>query len=157
MLLLKQNKVQITINSSGHALRRAAEFGVIRSNKQRQMKILETERIIIRHLSINDLEPLSVILRDPDVMKHSVNGVMSREATLKFINDCIQSYKENEYGPWALIDKNKKQLIGFSGINEMDFNCSSVTNLGYRLAKEYWNKGYATEAVENILEHILKI
>lgn len=117
------------------------------------MKLLESERITIRHLSHDDLETMSLILSDPDVMRHSVRGVMDKDATLGFINECIESYKESGFGPWALIDKESSELIGFSGINKEPLGESTVTNLGYRLAKRYWGKGLATEAVRSVLDY----
>lgn len=117
------------------------------------MQICETERLVIRTLSLNDVPALTEILSDPEVMKHSVRGVCDKVATCKFIEWCMACYDSHGVGPWALIDKKDSALIGFCGVGpEMVANIEEI-NLGYRLATRYWNKGLASEAAKAVLSY----
>lgn len=116
------------------------------------MQICETERLIIRRLSLDDVPALAEILSDPEVMKHSVRGVCDEAATRNFIEWCLACYESNGVGPWALIDKQGFELVGFCGVGPEKVADAKEINLGYRLARRYWNKGLATEAARAALD-----
>lgn len=115
----------------------------------------ETERLLIRPLSLDDMPALAEILSDPDVMKHSVRGVYDEAATHKFIQWCLSCYESHGVGPWALIDKASGSFIGFCGVAPEAVGEIEEINLGYRLAKRYWGLGIATEAVRAVLAYAL--
>ncbi len=118
------------------------------------VQICETERLVIRTFSLSDVPELTEILSDPEVMKHSVRGVCDEVATRKFIEWCMACYDSYGVGPWALIDKNDSALIGFCGVGpEMVADVEEI-NLGYRLARRYWNKGLASEATKAVLDYV---
>lgn len=117
------------------------------------MQICETERLIVRWLSLDDVPALTEILSDSEVMKHSIRGVCDESATRKFIEWCLACYESHGAGPWALIDKKALELIGFCGVGpEMVADVEEI-NLGYRLARRYWNKGLASEAAKAVLDY----
>lgn len=115
------------------------------------MQICETERLVIRTLSLNDVPELTKILSDPDVMKHSIRGVCDEAATRRFIDWCLECYISHSVGPWALIEKGTDKLVGFCGVSPEEVNSVEEIGLGYRLAKQYWGMGLATEAVQAVL------
>ena len=117
------------------------------------MLISETERILIKPLSLDDAPALTEILSDPEVMKHSVRGVCDETATRKFIQECLSCYKSHGVGPWALIDKKSKDFIGFCGVGPESVGEIEEFNLGYRLAKRYWGLGLATESARVVLAY----
>ncbi|QNI03674.1 GNAT family N-acetyltransferase [Halomonas sp. SH5A2] len=118
------------------------------------MQICETERLILRQMSLEDVPALTKILSDPEVMKHSVRGVCDEAATREFVEWCLSCYETHGVGPWALIDKKASELIGFCSAGpEMVADVEEI-NLGYRLARRYWNKGLASEAARAVLDHV---
>ncbi|MCG8428800.1 MAG: GNAT family N-acetyltransferase [Chromatiales bacterium] len=117
------------------------------------MSICETERMLIRSLSLHDLPELSLMLSDPDVMKHSIRGICDEAATRKFIEWCLSCYDSHGFGPWALIDKQDSQLIGFCGIGPERVGSIEEIDLGYRLAKRYWGRGLASESAKAVLDY----
>ena len=122
-------------------------------HREAMVQICETERLIVRSLSLGDAPALTEILSDPEVMKHSVRGVCDEAATRKFIEWCLACYESHGVGPWALIDKKDSALIGFCGVGpEMVADVEEI-NLGYRLATRYWNKGLASEAARAVLKY----
>ncbi len=119
--------------------------------REDQMYLIETDRLLHRELSLDDLVPLTDILRDPAVMKYSVGGVYNEEKTRTFLEWCFECYKSHGIGPLALIEESSSQLIGFCGLSPEKVEEKEEVNLGYRLAKEYWGKGFATESSIGIL------
>lgn len=117
------------------------------------MQLFETPRLSARQLSHQDLPALADILSDPEVMKYSVRGVCDRTATRKFIDWCLESYSDHSIGPWALIEKASDTFVGFCGIGPEWVADAEEINLGYRLARNHWNKGIATEAVKGVLNY----
>jgi [ribosomal protein S5]-alanine N-acetyltransferase len=118
------------------------------------VQIGETERLILRRFSFEDVPALTEILSDPEVMKHSVRGVCDGAATRKFIKWCLSCYESDGVGPWALIYKKTSELIGFCGVGpEMVADVEEI-NLGYRLARRYWNQGIASEATTAVLNYV---
>ena len=115
------------------------------------MHLIETDRLFLRQLSLDDLYPLTDILSDPAVMQYSVGGVYNEQNTRIFLEWCIDCYKSHGFGPLALIDKSSSQLIGFCGLSPEKVDCVDEANLGYRLAKKFWGKGFATESAIAII------
>ena len=110
------------------------------------MNIIETPRLILRHLALKDTEALAAIYADPIVMKF-VAGTQSPAETKQTIEKIIKRYKKHDYrfGLWATIHKLDNQFIGRCGIKPLNDKCSEL-EMAYLLAKEYWGIGLATEA-----------
>lgn len=121
------------------------------------MLIFETERMLIRPLSLDDTPALTEILSDPEVMEYSVRGVCDVAATRKFIKWCLSCYESHGLGPLALIEKESNELIGFCGVSPELVEEIEEINLGYRLAKRCWGLGLATESAHAVLAHTLGV
>ena len=115
--------------------------------------IMESSRLIIREISEADINCLAAMLADEKVMEFSVNGSMSRSQTLEFIKWCQSSYENHGIGPWALENKSDGSFVGFSGLNKELIDGVEEVHVGYRLARNYWQKGFATESVNSVVEH----
>jgi len=114
---------------------------------------LDTPRLILRELTPDDTPALAKILGDAQVMRHSVGGVMSEQATGEFIDWCRQSYRVHGFGPWAVQDKSSSTLAGFCGLNAERVDDADEIEIGYRLAPGFWGKGLGTEAARRALNH----
>jgi len=115
------------------------------------MKIIaETERLILRELVVEDETAMFELDSDPEVHRYVGNSPVESIEQIQDIIEFIQKqYEENGVGRWAVIEKSSNKFIGWAGLklfkNEMN-NHSNFYELGYRLIKSYWGKGYATEA-----------
>ena len=110
------------------------------------MNVIETPRLILRHLTLEDTEALAAIYADPVVMKF-VAGIRSLAETKQTIEKIIKRYEKHghRFGLWATIYKPNNQFIGRCGVKPLDDKCSEL-EMAYLLAKEYWGIGLATEA-----------
>jgi RimJ/RimL family protein N-acetyltransferase len=112
-----------------------------------QITSLETDRLLLRQWKPDDREPFAKLNADPKVMEFFPN-MLSREASDAFI-DRIQALIEKQgWDLWAVEIKNTQQFIGYVGLHvpnyELPFN--PCVEVGWRLAYEFWGKGYAPEA-----------
>lgn len=108
-------------------------------------KVIETERLILREMNENDYSSLCKILQDEEVM-YAYEGAFSDEETRNWLNKQIANYREYGHGLWAVVLKENNCMIGQCGLTWQNFNDKKVLEIGYLFQKEYWHKGYATEA-----------
>lgn len=108
---------------------------------------LNTERLILREFTIDDLDAFAWIVSDPEVMRFSLYGSMNKEQAREYLQGrIIAHYSEHGYGLYAVILKANNSLIGLIGLISQNIDGESKVELGYRLHPQYWGKGLATEA-----------
>ncbi len=110
-----------------------------------------TRRLLLRPFTPADLDELAVLLADPEVMKHSLNGVYDRERSAAWLDGLLPCYETYGIGPLALIARDSHALAGFCGVVPDKVQGRQVFNLGYRLAPRYWGLGLAAEAAQEVL------
>jgi RimJ/RimL family protein N-acetyltransferase len=109
------------------------------------MKVIETERLYLRELRMEDAKTLGKVLSDPKAMKYYPEP-FNQEKIEKWIQWNIDNYKTYNHGLWAVILKDGEEFIGDCGITMQEIDGEVVPEIGFHIIKEYWNKGYATEA-----------
>ena len=117
------------------------------------MQILETPRLTLRYMTIRDADALIPVLGDREVMRYSIIGVHDRRKIRQFIEQRLLSYLECGFGLYGSIDKENNKLIGYCGFFIQTIEQQKEVELGYRLAKEYWGRGLATEAAQAVLKY----
>lgn len=115
------------------------------------MKILETERFILREFELSDAGEMYKLNLDPEVIKYTGDPPFeSIEATRQFLLNYDQ-YEKYGYGRWAVIRKTDNEFMGWCGLK---FNPEyGETNLGYRFFRCYWGQGIATETAKACLAY----
>ncbi len=114
---------------------------------------LETERLILRDFTLEDVQKLVPILSDPRVMQFSPKGVLSTAETQAKIEEFIASYQQHGFGKWAVVLKETHQLIGYCGIILEHIDGVDEPEVGYRLAPACWGQGLATEAARAAIRY----
>jgi len=105
---------------------------------------LETPRLILREFQEGDAEGMLRLNSDPDVIRYTGDDPFSSiEEARRFIQQ-YDAYKTFGYGRLTVLKKDTMEYIGWCGLR-YDVN-SRETDLGFRLLKAEWNKGFATEA-----------
>lgn len=109
---------------------------------------LETERLILRPFTLDDLDASYEMNVDPEVSKYTGDGGVLSKSELKrrIEEDVMGDYKKYGFGRFAVELKENNKFIGFSGLKYLPEY--DVVDLGYRFIKEYWGRGYATESCQ---------
>lgn len=117
------------------------------------MLVAETPRLLLREFTSGDVGELAEILKDPEVMEFSTNGPCAEDDTRRFVDGCLDSYREHGFGQWAIIDRSSGSIIGFCGLSHVDLNGVQEVEIGYRLARATWGQGLASEAAGAALSY----
>lgn len=116
------------------------------------IKTFETARLILREWQDKDIEPFAAMNKDPNVREFFPN-VMSLEETKASVSFIRSHFKKYGFGLWAVELKETGEFIGFVGYSTPSFEAhfTPCVEIGWRLAKKFWGKGYATEAAKTVL------
>jgi RimJ/RimL family protein N-acetyltransferase len=107
---------------------------------------LRTERLLLRRWTDTDRASFAQISADPEVMRYRV-APMSREESDALIDETEACFAENGFGLWAVERRSDGRLLGFTGLSTSDFDapfCPAI-DIGWRLTRDAWGLGYATE------------
>ena len=118
------------------------------------MTILETDRLILRDLQESDLQALIALNQDPEVMQYFPKPYSQAES-LRLYQGIQDEVKACGYSLWAVEEKSSQEFIGLVGLHHSDlriFAGKEAVEIGWRLRKEFWNRGYATEAAQACLD-----
>jgi [ribosomal protein S5]-alanine N-acetyltransferase len=116
----------------------------------------QTPRLTIRHLRPDDWSDLHALQGDPEATKF-IGGVWSPEKTREVINRIAAGYPTNQLTWFAVEDRTTDRVVGVCWLGERSSKWCRMLGwgreieLGYRYARQHWNKGYATEAARAML------
>ena len=121
------------------------------------MKVLETDRLVLRWLGVDDAAFILELLNDPSFIRFiGDKGVRDLEGARNYIlNGPVASYKQFGFGLYATDLKDTRAPIGICGILKRD--TLPHPDIGFAFLPAYWNKGYAYEASAAVLEHSREI
>jgi RimJ/RimL family protein N-acetyltransferase len=109
--------------------------------------IIETRRLLLRRWRDADREPFAELNGDPETLVFFPSTLTRSESDA--LADRIEArFEAHGYGLWALEVKQTGRFIGFTGLAPMqdDVPGAGGTEIGWRLARHAWHRGYATEA-----------
>lgn len=111
------------------------------------MDEIQTERLLLRRWREEDREPFAAMNADPEVMQYMLSP-MTREQSDGFVDRIEQFFEARGYGLWAVERTDAEQFIGYVGLWEApaEVHFAPALEIGYRLGREHWGQGYATEA-----------
>lgn len=114
--------------------------------------VIETDRLILREITLDDKEAMFKLHSDPAVQKYTGEPVVeSIEEMEQAIATRIIDHKKYGFGRWATFLKDGMQFVGWAGLAYLpEFD---EIDLGYRFLPEYWGSGIATEASRAILDY----
>lgn len=115
-------------------------------------KITENERLYLREFTTDDFKDLCLILQDEETM-YAYESTFTEEKVRDWLNWNLTSYKENNFGLWAIIDQKSHSFIGQCGIVYSDVENESLLEIGYLVNKNYWHQGYATSATQLCIDY----
>ena len=116
---------------------------------------LETERLILRRFTADDVDHLVELDSDPEVMRYLTGGPPTpREEIVDDILPFFLNYysRSPEYGFWAAIEKAGGDFVGWFHLRPKQGDPPDQPELGYRLRRSAWGKGYGTEASRALID-----
>ena len=113
--------------------------------------LLETERLLLRPLELEDADAMFAMDTNPNVHKYLwQNPTQTKDETRGIIKMVQKQYLDNNIGRFASILKETGEFIGWTGIkyvnDHIENGNTNFFDYGYRLDEKFWNKKYATEA-----------
>ena len=116
--------------------------------------ILETDRLLLRHLVMDDLDDLFALYRHPEIRQYFPEGVLTLEETREELEWHMNGHPRHpELGLWATIHKETGTFIGRCGLLPWEIDGHLEVEIAYLLDKSFWHQGLATEAAMGILNY----
>jgi RimJ/RimL family protein N-acetyltransferase len=116
--------------------------------------VIETERLLLRDWRADDAAPFAALNADPEVTRF-LRGPMSRAESDELLTRIRAHWDEHGFGLYAVEVKTSGAFAGFTGLAIPSFlpEVLPAVEVGWRLAREHWGNGYATEGARATLEH----
>jgi ribosomal-protein-alanine N-acetyltransferase len=114
---------------------------------------LETERLVLRQWRDSDTDAFAAMNADPEVMRHFPAPLSRAESDALLVR---AQWKWREFGLcFFAVEVKGGDFIGFAGLNPPPFEAhfTPCVEVGWRLARHAWGKGYATEAARASLDY----
>jgi RimJ/RimL family protein N-acetyltransferase len=119
--------------------------------------MLETERLLLRPMVPEDVDPLLRIFTDPLVMAAFDAEPFERGQMQRWVQRNLDHQERHGYGLFSVILRESGELIGDCGLEEMELDGLSApvaaAELGYDFRSDYWNRGLATEAASAVRDY----
>ena len=116
--------------------------------------ILETDRLYLRQLINEDLAKLIELYQDPEVMRYIMDGKPLTDKTKieHELSNRIKYYEQFPgYGVWPACIKTDHKFIGWFALKYLDH--TDEVEIGYRLLRQYWGYGFATEMTRELINY----
>ncbi|MDP4163928.1 MAG: GNAT family protein [Bacillota bacterium] len=119
---------------------------------------IETERFLLRPMTLEDAPSVFKNLSDPEVTKDMgvspFTSVRDAEELIQFMN---KLFDQNVAFRLGVVRKSDGVLVGTCGYNAWETNRGSRVEIAYDLGKPYWRKGYMTEIVESLIKFSFEV
>ncbi len=120
------------------------------------MPELETARLTLRKMTMRDAADIFRYSRDPEVARHVLwdahQSIGDSRAYLRYM---LRKYRNREPASWGIVWKETGRVIGTIGYMWIQRD-NSAAEIGYSLAREFWNRGIMTEALGAVIRYSFK-
>ena len=120
--------------------------------KLAQYPIVETERLLLRPVTLDDAEAMFAYASDKDNTRYTFPTNQSLEETK---NNIAQFYLANPLGRWGIELKSTGEFIGTIDLHKIDSVLKKVA-ISYIINQKYWNQGLTTEANRAVIKLIFE-
>ncbi len=113
---------------------------------------LETERLILRQMSENDFSDIAEMLKNPNVM-YAWEYIFDDIDVLKWIKKNREYYKKYGLGYFLAVEKETSKTVGQIALMPDIVDGIEYYEIGYILKEKFWNKGYALEGANVMINY----
>src|SRR5438067_9876877 len=117
------------------------------------MTVLTSPRLRFEPLDERHFGGLHAMNADPEVMRYISGRPETPDETRAMIGRVQARWARQGYGWWALIERETDELVGAAGLHHLGHVDSNPMEVGWRLRRDRWGRGLATEAARTILAH----
>ena len=118
------------------------------------MRILETPRLLLRHLEPADLPALDALYRDPEVRQYFPEGTRTLNETKEELKWFLNGHPlHRELGLWATVEGKSGAFLGRCGLLPWNIDGQHEVELAFLIDKSRWGQGLATEAAIGIVDY----
>ncbi|MBC7921930.1 MAG: GNAT family N-acetyltransferase [Ferruginibacter sp.] len=113
---------------------------------------LETERLYLRQIVADDLEAVFALDRDPEVMRYIKPPFTEKSQAREYIQQ-VREYNEKHpgLGRWAMLERATNAFVGVFLLKDLEG--TEEIEVGYRMHRRFWGRGYATEMTKAVLQY----
>ncbi|QIQ21577.1 GNAT family N-acetyltransferase [Zophobihabitans entericus] len=116
--------------------------------------MIKTDNLVLRLFKPDDLSDVQTLLADPKVIEFSAIDPFSAEESLLWLSEQIDSYDGEDFKQaFAITLPETDKVIGYCCLEKMALGIIDDIEVSVVIASEYWNKGYATEAVTAVINY----
>jgi len=114
---------------------------------------INTERLILRPISESDAPDIYNNVKEYDIAKWTINipHPYPKDGAIKFIKQTKELMKKGLSYELAIQIKSTKEVVGVISLMKVDRRHKNA-EIGYWVAKKFWNRGIATEAASKVME-----
>ena len=116
----------------------------------------ETDRLILKPIVMTDIDHLSPIYQNLNVMKYIYDGsIFSKEEAESRVRGFAKHWQNHGFGMWLFQMKSDNSVIGYGGFRYFEDErpvFKQQIELGYILNEPYWSMGFASEAVNQAVQ-----
>lgn len=118
------------------------------------MRVLETDRLLLRHQEPGDLDALYALYCDPEITRHIPDAPRSYDEARRELEWHQHGHKHRpELGLWATIHKPSGTFIGRSGLLPWNIDGREEVEVAFLIAKPFWGQGLGSEAAQGIARY----
>ena len=122
-----------------------------------RLPVIETPRLILRKMTMQDAMDVYHYARDPEVARHVLwDAHQSIWETRAYIRFLLYQYRNGEPGSWGIVLKETGRVVGTIGYMSYSPDNSTV-EIGYSLSRELWGKGLMTEALDAVIAETFRV
>ena len=117
--------------------------------------IIETDRLFLREMNMDDFDALYKVLGDREIMQH-YPYTFDGERVKAWIERNMNRYKDYGFGLWAVCLKDTGEMIGDCGMTFQNIDGETLPEIGYHFRADMQRKGYAKEAAAAVRDWAFK-
>ena len=114
--------------------------------------ILESNRLRLREMTMDDLDFIATMIAHPEVMRYYPE-LYSRAEAEEWINRQIGRYRSHGYGLWLVSDKATNEPVGQVGLAPQIVDGVEEPEIGYLIHRPFWRRGLASEAAMAVRDY----
>ena len=117
--------------------------------------MLETPRLILRHLRRDDVDAIFDVIGDAETMQYYPR-LFERKDAEEWVERNLKRYAEHGNGLYAVVLKSTSEVIGDCGLVQQNVEGTQLLEVGYHFRRDQWGMGYATEAARACIDYAFR-